>query len=196
MGNRALQPVSINGIEFDALISSTESYEASVPEYPVETGFTVSDTVILNAETLEMTLFLSNRPVTWVRRFGASANRVGQVTRQLRELYFQKSLVTVSTGSGSYTNMAITSLSIPRSNSMMDAVEIPIKFKKVRVTASRTAVIPDSYGKSGATAAPSGTANTSAASAGASGGNEAAGGDAQGSSSVAYGIASKFGLFK
>ena len=179
MGNRALQPVSINGIEFDALISSTEAYEASVPEYPVETGFTVSDTVILNAETLEMTLFLSNRPVTWARRFGASANRVGQVTRQLRELYFQKSLVTVSTGSGSYTNMAITS-----------------KFKKVRVTASRTAVIPDSYGKSGATAAPAGTANTSAASTGASGGNEAAGGDAQGSSSVAYGIASKFGLFK
>ena len=107
MGNRALQPVSINGIEFDALISSTEAYEASVPEYPVETGFTVSDTVILNAETLEMTLFLSNRPVTWARRFGASANRVGQVTRQLRELYFQKSLVPVSTGSGSYTNMAI-----------------------------------------------------------------------------------------
>ena len=192
MGNRALQPVSINGIEFDALISSTEAYEASVPEYPVETGFTV----ILNAETLEMTLFLSNRPVTWARRFGASANRVGQVAGQLRELYFQKSLVTVSTGSGSYTNMAITSLSIPRTNSMMDAVEIPIKFKKVRVTASRTAVIPDSYGKSGATAAPAGTANTSAASTGASGGTEAAGGDAQGSSSVAYGIASKFGLFK
>lgn len=196
MGNRALQPVSINGIEFDALISSTEAYEASVPEYPVETGFTVSDTVILNAETLEMTLFLSNRPVTWARRFGASANRVGQVAGQLRELYFQKSLVTVSTGSGSYTNMAITSLSIPRTNSMMDAVEIPIKFKKVRVTASRTAVIPDSYGKSGATAAMAGTANTSAASTGASGGNEAAGGDAQGSSSVVYGIASKFGLFK
>ena len=40
---KAKQPVSINGVEFDALIESEEGYEAQVPEYPTEKGFSVSD---------------------------------------------------------------------------------------------------------------------------------------------------------
>ena len=31
---RAKQPVSVDDIEFDALIDSEEGYEADVPEYP------------------------------------------------------------------------------------------------------------------------------------------------------------------
>jgi hypothetical protein len=30
------QPVSVAGIEFDALIESTEDYSASVPQYPID----------------------------------------------------------------------------------------------------------------------------------------------------------------
>ena len=33
---RAKQPVSINGIEFDALIDESRTLEATVPEYSVE----------------------------------------------------------------------------------------------------------------------------------------------------------------
>ena len=50
---KATQPVSIDGIEFDALIESTEGFEAEVPEYSIETGFSVSDTIILKPETLK-----------------------------------------------------------------------------------------------------------------------------------------------
>ena len=35
---KARQPVSIDGVEFDALIDSEEGYEAQVPEYPTEKG--------------------------------------------------------------------------------------------------------------------------------------------------------------
>ena len=41
---RALQPVSIEDVEFDALVDSTETLSADAPTYPVETGFEVSDT--------------------------------------------------------------------------------------------------------------------------------------------------------
>ncbi len=44
---RAKQPVSVDDIEFDALIDSEEGYEADVPEYPTEKGFSVSDTIVL-----------------------------------------------------------------------------------------------------------------------------------------------------
>ena len=47
---RAKHPVSVDDIEFDALIDSEEGYEADVPEYPTEKGFSVSDTIVLKAE--------------------------------------------------------------------------------------------------------------------------------------------------
>lgn len=44
---RNLKPVSIAGIEGDALISEDISYSTDIPEYPVENGYNVSDTIIL-----------------------------------------------------------------------------------------------------------------------------------------------------
>ena len=66
---KAKQPVSVDGIEFDALITESASYEAEVPEYPIETGFMVNDTIILRPVLLDMTLFLTDTPVTWKARF-------------------------------------------------------------------------------------------------------------------------------
>ena len=202
---KATQPVSIDGIEFDALIESTEGFEAEVPEYSIETGFSVSDTIILKPETLNMTLFLSNRPVTWVQRLGAEEGRVEDVVKRLKELYFKKQLITVTTSSETYTDMAILSLIIPKTNALMEAMEIPIKFKKVRVTATKTATIPDSYGKSGASAASAGTASTSKGSSGGgsgsgsgSGSNSGGGssGGSQKSGSILYSAAAGMGLMK
>lgn len=199
---KALQPTSVNGIEFDALINASEGFEAKVPEYPVEAGFSVSDTIILNPESLDMTLFVSNRPVTWAGRFGSSNDRVEQVENQLRELYFNKQLVTISTSKCTYTNMAITSMTISRSNTLGYASEIPIKFKKVRVTAAKTTTIPESYGKSGASSAAAGAANTSKGSSGAVSGsskknvNSASGkGSDKKSGSILYNLAGAAGLW-
>lgn len=196
---KALQPVSIDGIEFDALISSNEQFDAQVPEYSVETGFSVSDTIILNPELLDLTLFVSNRPVTWAKRFGSSNDRVDRVVKQLKELYMSRKLITVTTGSETYTNMAITTLTISKSNTLGYAREIPIKLKKVRVTEAKTTTIPASYGKSGATGASAGTASTTKATggSGSSGGSKSSGGSGGGKSgSILYGVASSVGLLK
>lgn len=200
---KALQPVSIDGIEFDALIGSNEQLDAQVPEYSVETGFSVSDTIILNPELLDLTLFVSNRPVTWAKRFGASNDRVDQVVKQLKELYMSRKLITVTTGSETYTSMAITSLTISKSNTLGYAREIPVKLKKVRVTQVKTTTIPASYGKSGTTGASAGTASTVKANGGSSkdakssGGNSSEKNDKTGKSgSILYGIASSVGLLK
>ena len=39
------QPVSINGIEFDAMLGEEYSLEASSPDYVVESGFTIGDSI-------------------------------------------------------------------------------------------------------------------------------------------------------
>ena len=78
---RAKRPVTIAGIEFDALISEEHGYEATVPEYAVESGFSVSDAIIHGAETLNMVLYVTDTPVTW--RSHSGRGRVEQVTKRL-----------------------------------------------------------------------------------------------------------------
>ena len=141
---KATQPVSINGLEFDALIDENRTLEATVPEYSVESGFPVSDSVILSPEKLSMTLFVTNTPVTWYRRHGSSPTRVDSVVKQLEELYFAKEPVTIVTSDATYTSMAIESITISKSLETGYARQIPISFKKIRVTTAKTTTIPDS----------------------------------------------------
>ena len=203
---KATQPVSINGLEFDALIDESRTLEATVPEYSVESGFSVSESIILSPEQLSMTLFVTNTPVTWYRRHGASPTRVESVVKQLEELYFAKEPVTIVTSDATYTSMAIESLTISKSLETGYARQIPISFKKIRVTTAKTTTIPDSYGKSGKTAASAGTASTSTGSSGggsgsgsgSSGGSSGAGGSSSSNgnsnSSILYNAASSIGL--
>lgn len=189
---KAKQPVSINGIEFDALISEDRSYEATVPEYAVEKGFSVSDAIILGAETLSMTLFVTNTPVTWFSRFGADQNRVERVCKQLEELFYASQPVTIVTSDRTYTNMAIENLTISKSVDVGYAREIPISFRKIRITQATTTTIPSSYGKSGASNAQAGTANTSTGTAANSSKTGSANGDSK--ASILYSAGRSFGL--
>ena len=196
---RAKQPVSINGIEFDALIDQSISYEADAPEYPTEKGFSVSDTVILKPEVISMTLFLTDTPVTWRNRFGSGAGRVENVIKRLEKLYFAKKVFTVVTTDAVYDNMVLTSMSISKSSDVGYAREIPISLKKIIVTESKTVTIPSSYGKSGTSGASSGSANTSSSSK--SGSSNSSGSNSNSSNSgsqkggsILYNAASSFGL--
>ena len=177
---RAKQPVSVNGIEFDALIDQTDTLEATVPEYTVEDGFVVSDAIILNPEKLDMTLYITDTPVTWYSRHGSGQDRVESIVKQLQELYYTAEPTTVVTSAKSYTSMAIESLSISKSVEIGYAREVSISFKKIRVTSAKTTTIPDSYGKSGTTQASAGTASTSS---GSSGGSSGSGSGSSGGSS-------------
>lgn len=192
----AKQPVSINGIEFDAMLGEDYSLEASSPDYVVESGFTIGDSIILSAEILTLTLFVSDRPVTFKSRFGG-AGRVDSVVKQLKELYYGKQLVSVTTPDAQYDNMAIQSLKISRTNEYGYAREVPITLKHIRTTATQTTSIPASYGKSGSTKAAAGTASTtsggsSGGSSGSSGGNSGSSGGSKGS--ILYNVASNIGL--
>lgn len=206
---KAKQPASINGLEFDALISESRTLEATVPEYSVESGFSVSDAIILSPEKLSMTLYVTNTPVTWHGRHGGDTSRVDSVVKQLEELYYNAEPVTIVTSDATYASMAIESLTISKSLETGYSREIPISFKKVRITTAKTATIPASYGKSGATGAAAGTASTAAggASGGTGGSSEGSGGtggaggakdsgNGNSKSSILFNAASAVGLLK
>ena len=180
---KKLQPVSIWGIEFDALIEETKTFTSTIPEYAVESGFSVSDTIINDPIEFSATLFLSNTPVTWLYRHGTSKDRVNHICKMIEEKWFDKQLAKIVTSDTTYTNMGITSISIKKSKDLGYAREIAITAKKVRVTQRKTVNIPSYVLKSGATMASAGNASTSKTSASATTATAAASASSSSSSS-------------
>lgn len=154
-----LQPVNIGGIECDALIHHELAMEAEIPDYPVEKGYSVQDTMILKPRTLSLTVIVTNTPITF--RSHASPGRVQEVAARFQELYQSRQLITVTSAKGSFQNMGITSLSLPYDVSTKTSLEIPVALKEVLTTTAQTVTIPSEYGRGGDTGTTAGTANTS-----------------------------------
>lgn len=152
------QPVSIDGIEFDALINSDEEYSSDIPQYPIEDGYEVSDNITLKPLELSMTLFVTNTPVTHAMRHGVYPMRVDMVISRLLDMRDKKELVKIVTSDKTYEDMGLTSISIPKE--VKGAREISVSFTKVIKTYTEMVAIPASYGKSGKTGSTAGTAKT------------------------------------
>ena len=160
-----LQPCSVNGIEFDALLNESRSYTSDVPEYAVESGYSVSDNISIKPMVLELTGNLTNTPVTWDSH---GTGRVETVVAQLENLYHSKQLVTVTTSTDTYTNMAITSLTVPKGENNKTSRDIKMTLKEVTIVSAQMTSIPASYirgGDTGANAGTSGIGNKSSSSA-------------------------------
>lgn len=208
MARKNIKPVSVAGIEFDALIDEQKTLSATIPTYPVEEGFPVSDTIILEPLSIQMTLYVSNTPVTWLYRHGSSVDRVNKVCDRIESLWLDKKLVKVVTTEAIYTSMGITSITIKKSKEIGYAREISIQMQKVQITKRKTVTIPSYVLKAGETMANAGTASTSnssgkssttASSSGSSGGSNSSGGSSGNSSakksqSLLYGAATGLGF--
>ena len=159
---RSLEPVSIEGIEFDALIDSQETYTAEAPTYPTENANAVTVTLVLEPLELSMTLFVTDTPVTWKRKHGVSKNRVITVCNNMIKLFTTRQPLKVSTSEKDYSNMVITSLTISKTTETGYAREIPITLKEITVVSTKTTTIDPSYMLAGDTQKSTGTANTGA----------------------------------
>lgn len=197
------RPVKIDGVEFDALISSSESYSADVPDYPCEDGYSVHDTIITKPMELSLTLFLSNNPVTWYNLLGNHSDRVQVVEEKLRALFAARKKITVLTATDKFTDMCITSVGISKSKENGNGRGIDITLKRINITSKRTTSVPASYGKSGASMSNAGNAGTGNGGSGGSSGSSSSSSkkskknsSSKNKASLLYNAASSFGLFK
>ena len=195
---KPIRPVSIDGVEFDALISSSENLSADVPDYPCEDGFSVHDTIITKPMELSMTLFLSNNPVTWYNRLGGDADRVQVVEAKLRSLFAARKKFTVLTATDKFKNMCFTSVGINKGKENGNGRGIDVSFKQVCVTSTRTTSVPASYGKSGTSMNNAGNAGTSASGSNGGSSSTASSSDttntSQNKASMLYSAASSLGI--
>ena len=160
-----LQPVSIAGLEFDALLNETKKLTATIPTYAVEDGFSVSDAIINEPMALSLTLYVTNTPVTWLDEHGDDEERIREVIARLEEIWEEKELVKIVTTNAIYTDMGITSISIAHQEGDGYARQVTIEAQKVYQTSRETTLIPSYALKSGSSSASGGSANTSEVSA-------------------------------
>lgn len=187
-----LKPVSLGGIEFDALVDMTENYTSEVPSYAVDTGYEVSDNISIKPLTIELSAYITNTPVTWIKRKGhkPSKKRTNKIVSKLKKLYFKRSLVNLKTTTGTYKNMAITSLSIPKDTENYTSREIKISLQQITKVSAQTTSIPASYVTGGDTGADAGTASTSTSSSSSSSGSSGSSSSSSNSKSDSGGKAS------
>ena len=153
------QPVSVAGIEFDAVIESTELYSSSVPDYPVDSGYSVSDNMALDPTELDMTLYVTATPVTCLHSHGTGEERLRLIRDELISLYETRQMFSIITPEDVFDNMVISSMEIGRTPDNGYAMEIPITFRQVTVTTAAVNVISDYYARSGATMQTTGSAS-------------------------------------
>lgn len=205
---RKKQPVSIWGIEFDALIDEQKTMSSKIPVYPIENGFPVSDTITNEPLSLSLNLYISNTPVTWLFRHGTSKDRVTMICNLIEKKWLEKNLTKIVTSDTIYTDMGITSIVIKKSSDIGYAREVSVTAQKVYITKKRTTVIPNYSLKSGKSKASAGKASKSSSakngdsSGGAYSGNKGSKNgansnkkDAKKKQSILYGVAKGSKLF-
>lgn len=165
---KKLKPCSVWGIEFDAMIEEQRNYSASIPSYPVEDGFNISDTIINEPLVLQLTLYVSNTPVTFLYRHKNTKNRVIKICEQIEKKWLSKQLTKIVTSDAIYKDMGITSISIKKSAEIGYAREISVTARKVYKTSRKVSKIPKHILKAGKSMAKAGKASVSKISARAS----------------------------
>jgi hypothetical protein len=161
--NNRREPNKIQDLIIDTSISEDHVYTNRVTDNTIEDGTTVSDHIVRDPEQLTINGIVSNTPITLVQQGENNlvredlTNRVQvahdlllgymgrSVPKQLGDIPEQQltpQLLDIVTGLRTYTDMAITSLSFPRSRVTGNSLRFNISFRKVKKATAEFAFIP------------------------------------------------------
>lgn len=97
---------------FDATTSESHQHSAEVTNHPVERGVDITDHIQLKPFRLTLQGIVTNTPLK--PGVASSATRTRELYESLVDLFESKSILNVVTGLKRYTNMVITSVTVPR----------------------------------------------------------------------------------
>jgi len=118
-------------ITLDAFISENHNYTNVVQSHPIEKGESITDDSYHEPTELELECVISPYGISEETR--ASHDRADSAYRDLMKLRTAQVPVSVITGLTSYSNMAITNITIPRAKANSQTLRFNISFKKVRI---------------------------------------------------------------
>lgn len=131
-------------VELDANLDESHEWSATATENPVETGAPVSDHVIEQADKLRIRGFVSDTPLIispeLQGQIGAmdAGSRTQPVFDLLYKLIKAREVMTVYTKHAVYADMVLTSVNIPRSSQVGEAIEFTAEFVNIRKVQTQT----------------------------------------------------------
>ena len=138
-------PVSIGGIQFDALLSISEKFDSTIPMNTTDRGFETSDDIIPNLMKLEMKLFVTPTPVTWSNIPSHAGRNPRDVVDSLREILNKRQPVFVTTSKKNYDNMMIQKVSVDKNADIGYALEIGVTMTQLVFAPYGKFVLPEDY---------------------------------------------------
>ncbi len=167
-GKRALFVTKIGDeVEVDSCLEESHTFDNTVTDHPVESGFNITDHSRPNPDTVTLRCMVSNTPlsVQQVQRAvrqgsvnfkttAGSAQRLSvtgisgrgnDTYNKLQKLRVEGTLVTVVTTLRTYVKnseggMIISSISIPRTRQNYDGLEFSVTLKQIRIVTNRSTV--------------------------------------------------------
>ena len=137
-----LKDGSGNAVVFDATESRTLNYNSTIPEYPTEAGYKVSDAVLKSLPAFSVDGIISGMSING----GSTADRMYAYIELLKSFYFDARILTYYSGGGSVDgrrraikNLIIETLSLPEEASFGKAVQVQMTFKQMQFPSAATA---------------------------------------------------------
>ncbi len=136
-------------IELDAMLDESHEWSADATSNPVEDGAPVTDHVIEQADKLTIRGVVTDAPLNASSSIlgfiggGSADNKTQTVFDLLDTLIKKREVLTVYTKHKTYDDMVLTSVTIPRSASVGEAVEFSAEFIHIRKVATQTVDVPD-----------------------------------------------------
>jgi len=152
--------VDVGFLELDATPSETHVYESRPTNYPVETGVLITDHIRREPEQLRLDGFITNSPTDLATPAVPFTSDLAQLAFDfLEEVYKERHLVDVVTRFKTYFDMAMSRLSIPRTNRTGDALAFSCSFVRIVKVSTELVTAPN---LSTATSGPAGGTNKQA----------------------------------
>lgn len=141
-----IEPIKIDNIEVDVVKEHIITYDSEVTEFPVETGFIISDHVINKQPVLRLDCIFTPTPVTWFELHKDQAQtRLEDVRRELKRIRDEGEPITVSTPESIYENAVLVSVPLSRNTKDGYSLRCTLEFRLIAVVQSNTAGVPAEY---------------------------------------------------
>lgn len=130
----------IDGWEVDAVVLLVPAHEAETTDHPIEDGSDPSDHIHIRPVTVQMEGLQSATPL------GEASDdlRPRATYQRLVKIQTDRRLVTLNTGLGDFTNMVLTSLSVPQTPDTGEAIRFNVSWKRVSQVATQTVELTSS----------------------------------------------------
>lgn len=130
-------------VTFDVSESESHKSSAKVTDHPVEEGANIADHVVVGADTLSLTAWVSNTPiVNDVEAPFVDAQRAEAAHKELRRMKDAASTCRVVTTLRVYKSMVITSVNVTRDASTGHALAVSVDLQQIRTATSEEVEAP------------------------------------------------------